>query len=95
MIRGFADVLALWSPLQLSRVLEVPYSTAVSMYQRKSIGPGHWGRLIQAAASRGEIITAEMLITFADKRRREGPRRRSSSGRRQCSPQSAASSPSP
>ena len=65
MIRSFADVLALWTPLQLSRVLKVPYSTAAAMYQRGSIGPAHWSRLIEAAAARGEIITADMLVRCA------------------------------
>jgi hypothetical protein len=69
MIRSFADALGLWTPLQLSRVLKVPYSTAATMYQRGSIGPRHWSRLIEAAAARGEIITAQMLVKFADERR--------------------------
>jgi hypothetical protein len=69
MIRSFADVLALWTPLQLSRVLNVRYQTAAAMHRRGSIGPAHWARLIEAAASRGEIITAEMLVKFANDRR--------------------------
>jgi hypothetical protein len=69
MIRSFADALGLWTPLQLSRVLKVPYSTAATMYRRGSIGPRHWSRLIEAAAARGEIITAQMLVKFADERR--------------------------
>jgi hypothetical protein len=71
MIRSFADALGLWTPLQLSRVLKVPYSTAATMYRRGSIGPRHWSRLIEAAAARGEIITAQMLVKFADERRDE------------------------
>jgi hypothetical protein len=70
MIRGFADVLALWTPLQLSRALKVPYQTAAGMYRRGSIGSKHWSRLIEAATARGEILTADMLIKFADERRR-------------------------
>jgi hypothetical protein len=73
MIRSFGDLLALWTPLQLSRVLNVGYSTAAAMYQRGSIGPKHWSRLIEAASARGEIITADMLIKFGDERRRAGP----------------------
>jgi hypothetical protein len=74
MIRSFADVLALWTPKQLSRVLKVPYSTAAAMYQRGSIGPAHWARLIAAAEARGEVITADMLLRFAADRRMQ-PRR--------------------
>jgi hypothetical protein len=77
MMRSFADVLALWTPLQLSRVLAVPYSTAATMYQRGSIGPKHWSRVIAAASARGEIITADMLVKFADHRRLERSRARS------------------
>lgn len=66
MLRSFTDVLALWTPKQLSRVLPVPYSTAVAMYQRGRIGPGHWARLIEAAADRGETLTADMLLRFRD-----------------------------
>lgn len=69
MIRSFADVLALWTPLQLSRVLDVRYTTAAAMHRRGSIGPAHWARLIEAAAARGEVITADMLVKFADQRR--------------------------
>jgi hypothetical protein len=43
------------------------------MYRRGSIGSKHWSRLIEAAAARGEIITADMLVSFADARRRAGP----------------------
>jgi hypothetical protein len=68
-IRSFADVLALWTPLQLSRVLNVPYSTAKAMHWRGLIGPAHWARLIEAATACGEIVTADMLIKFADDRR--------------------------
>jgi hypothetical protein len=92
MIRNFADVLALWTPLQLSRVLKVPYSTAAAMYQRGSIGPKHWSRLIEAAAARGEIITADMLVKLADERRRSRAEKPpSSSGRIRQKPQSASS----
>jgi hypothetical protein len=93
MMRSFADVLALWKPLQLSRVLKVPYSTAATMYQRGSIGPKHWSRLIEATAARGEIVTADMLVKFADDRRLERSRTRlpTSSGRIRHKPQSASS----
>jgi hypothetical protein len=94
MIRSFADVLALWTPLQLSRVLKIRYPTAAAMHQRGSIGPAHWARLIEAADARGEIITADMLVRFADERRRQPPRPRSPSHRKR-SPQSATSAPAP
>jgi hypothetical protein len=96
MMRSFTDVLALWTPLQLSRVLKVPYSTAATMYQRRSIGPKHWSRLIDAAAARGEIITADMLVRFADERRQSSTGRSpSSSGRVRQKPQSLSSAPVP
>jgi hypothetical protein len=77
MIRGFADVLALWTPKQLSRVLKVPYHTAAAMYQRESIASRYWARLIKAAEARGETITADMLVRFADERKPRPRRRRS------------------
>jgi hypothetical protein len=80
MIKSFLDVLGLWTPKQLSRVLKIPYSTGAAMYQRGSIGPAHWARIIEAAEARGEVITANMLVSFAAARK-ERPRRRRSSAR--------------
>jgi hypothetical protein len=72
MIRNFAELLGLWTPKQLSRLLRVPYSTAAAMYQRGAIGPAHWSRLIQIAEARGEIITADMLVAFYDQNANDG-----------------------
>jgi hypothetical protein len=96
MIRSFADVLALWTPLQLSRVLKVRYTTAAQMHRRGSIGSAHWARLIEAASARGEILTADMLVTFADAcrlARSGGDRLSSSSGRVRQKSQSTSSGP--
>jgi hypothetical protein len=72
-IRNFAELFALWTPLQLSRLLDIPYRTAVSMYQRGAIGPGHWARIIEISKARGEPITADMLIAFRDEKRARPP----------------------
>lgn len=70
-IRSFADVLALWTPRQLSRLLGIKKTTVAGMYQRQSIAPPYWQRIIEIAAARGEIITADMLVSFASKRKQE------------------------
>jgi hypothetical protein len=41
------------------------------MYQRGSVGPGHWSRIIKLAEARGEVVTADMLIAFRDLRIKE------------------------
>lgn len=74
MVRNFRELLALWTPKQLSVVLGCPYQTAVAMYRRESISPDFWTRIIEGARWRGEIVTADMLLTFADTRRAEGSR---------------------
>jgi len=44
------------------------------MYRRESISPDMWSQIIEAARWRGEIITADMLLKFADARKAEGSR---------------------
>jgi hypothetical protein len=68
-IKTFDDVLALWTPAQLSRVLGVRYGTVAAMYQRGWIAPAYWPAILEAAKARGEVLTAEMMIGFIGHRR--------------------------
>jgi hypothetical protein len=82
-LRSFTDVLALWTPIQFSRVMGVPYTTACAMYQRESVGSAHWSRLIEVTKARGEVLTADMLIQFRNVRAaKTHPRRRRQAGLR-------------
>jgi hypothetical protein len=95
MIRSWDDILAWWpGPAELSKALAVPYQTANSMLRRRSVHSRNWGRLIEAAAEKGEVLSAEQLVALADGREPEpqgsalavdastGPRRQRNSQKR-------------
>jgi hypothetical protein len=66
MVRDFSELLALWTPTQLSRLLGARLSTVKAMYLRGSIGPAHWSKIIDLSAARGEPVSAHDLLRFRD-----------------------------
>jgi hypothetical protein len=71
---SFDDLLAHWTPAELSEDLCVPYHTAASMKRRGWVAATHWAALMQSARKKSLPVAEEMLIRFGDKRKREQER---------------------
>lgn len=73
----FEELLKLWgNPKALSADLAVPYINAQQMFRRKSVGIGHWPRLMEIASSKGVELTSDDLVVMAHRRKEEAKRER-------------------
>lgn len=64
----FEALLANWTKLELSGALGVPYVNARKMIERKSVNPVHWPKLIEAAATKGIVLTNDDLIAMLSRK---------------------------